>query len=209
VSLNGTTVKLTQETRYPWDGDVKIRVEPAKAATFDVYLRIPGWCSGARFSVNGQFVNSFEMNKGYARVHREWKPGDVIELELPMPIERVESHPLVKANVGRVALQRGPIVYCLEGVDNGGRVLHLALPRDADVVAEHRPDLLGGVTVINGTALAPSEKEWDAKLYRTTGQSNTVKFTAVPYYSWDHRDPGEMVVWLPEDSALAEISPGS
>jgi len=206
VRLKDTSVELTQQTRYPWDGHVKIIVEPAVSATFDVCVRIPAWCEGAGLKVNGEAVDKFEFDKGYARINREWKPGDMIELELPMPIERIEAHPNVKANVGRVALQRGPIVYCLEAVDNGGSVMQLSVPRDAKLTAEHRPGLLGGVTVVRGTA---STEGWHEQLYRPVGRAREVNFTAVPYYAWDNREPGEMVVWLPETIASAEMAAGT
>jgi DUF1680 family protein len=200
VRLKNTSVELIQHTRYPWDGYVKIGVEPAVSATFDIHLRIPAWCEGARLKVNGGMLSKREMENGYARISRKWKRGDIIELDLPMSIERIEAHPSVKANVGRVALKRGPLVYCLEAVDNGGSVYHLAVPRDAKLTAEHRPGLLGGVTVVRGTA---STEGWHEQLYRPVGRAQEVNFTAVPYYAWDNREPGEMVVWVPENSGTA------
>jgi DUF1680 family protein len=208
VSLRETSVRLTQETRYPWDGDVKITVEPAVSATFDIRLRIPAWCDGARLKVNGEAVGTLETVKGYAHINRKWKRGDVIEVDMPMPIERIEAHPSVKANAGRVAFQRGPIVYCLEAVDNGGRVKHLAVPRDAKLTSEHRPGLLGGVTVIKGSAVVASVEDWDDTLYRAASQCRPVDFVAVPYHAWDNREPGGMVVWIPETIALTDSSPG-
>jgi DUF1680 family protein len=207
VRLKDSSVELTQQTRYPWDGIVKISVEPAVSATFDICLRIPAWCEGARLKVNGEMLSKLEIQNGYAGINRKWTRGDLIELDLPMPIERIEAHPSVKANTGRVALQRGPIVYCLEAVDNGGRVRQLAVPRDAKLTSEHRPGLLGGVTVIKGSAVVASVKDWDDTLYRAASQSRPVDFVAVPYYAWDNREPGEMVVWIPETIALAESSP--
>ncbi|MHB1036806.1 MAG: glycoside hydrolase family 127 protein [Pirellulales bacterium] len=181
VSLKNASVSLMQETRYPWDGRVRMTVSPDKAATFGLCLRIPGWCDGAKLQVNGQAVEKPEMVKGYARLLREWKAGDVIELDLPMPVRRMEAHPSVKTDGGRVALQRGPIVYCLEGVDNSGGVRGAVLARDPKLVAEHRGDLLGGVTVVKGAA------------------KNGTTLVAVPYYAWDHRAAGEMAVWVEQE----------
>jgi DUF1680 family protein len=206
VPLQDTLVTMTQDTRYPWDGDVKITIEPASDATFDICLRIPGWCKDPRLRVNGRPLSDFEVEKGYARIRREWHPGDTIELELAMPIERMKAHPNVTANTGRVALQRGPMVYCLEAVDNGGTVFQLSLAREAELVAEHRPQLLGGVTVIRGTAVVSCAGNWNNMLYRPIAEPKTVKCVAVPYYSWDNRERGEMIVWLPETPDLAEIS---
>jgi DUF1680 family protein len=191
-------VKISQETKYPWDGRVKLTMDPgASARESALRLRVPGWCDGATVTLNGKPIPDLRIDKGYARIDRMWQAGDAIELNLPMPIRRVYADPHVKADVGRVALMRGPIVYCLEGADNpNGHVRNLVLPKDAQLRAESRPDLLGGVTVIRGNALALVD---DA---RTT---QPIEFTAIPYYAWDNRTPGEMIVWLPEDPAVAEI----
>jgi hypothetical protein len=198
VSLAAGKVKLKQETKYPWDGNIQITVEPEKEFAFDVNLRIPGWCnSSATLEVNGQVVKS-EPVHGYITIARTWKAGDIIHLQLPMAVERVYSHPQVKANVGRVALQRGPIVYCLEGVDNDGHVRNLCLPKDANLTASFEKDRLGGVVVVRGQAQAVLGKDEKRLVKQQT-------FEAVPYAMWDNRQPGEMVVWLPETPALAEI----
>ena len=195
ISVDGKQVVLKQETRYPWDGSVVLTVTPPKPQKFDICLRIPGWCRenktpGALYvgseskakptlKINGKQVSLDKLEKGYARISREWKAGDKIELDLPMSIRRMQAHPEVKADAGRVALQRGPIVYCVEAADNGGRVSHLSLPADAKLTAEHRPNMLGGVTVIKGKV----------------GRHDLL---AVPYYAWDNRQSGEMAVWLKE-----------
>jgi hypothetical protein len=127
-----------------------------------------------------------------------------------MPVERIEAHPRVRSDVGRVALQRGPLVYCLEGVDNGAKVRHLALPRQAELRAIHQPELLGGVTTVTGQALAQRQedwRDWTGRLYRPSLAVEPVAFTAVPYYAWDNRAAGEMVVWLPEAAGLVEPPP--
>lgn len=216
VALKGQKVLLRQETRYPWEGTVKITIDPAETADFTLHLRIPGWLQGARspedlyvsesrperealtLKVNGQAVRNFEVEKGYARLNRTWKKGDLVELEMPMAIQRIKANPKVQADVGRVALQRGPVVFCLEGVDNENSVRSLALLPESKLTAEYRSDLLGGVCVIKGAALARS-KGADAP--------RPVPLAAVPYYAWDNRQPGQMAVWLPEDPALAEPQP--
>lgn len=202
VDLKGGKVQLTQETRYPWEEEIKITVAPAAEFAFDLRLRIPGWCrSGATVSVNDQPVLA-APEKGYVRLDRTWKKGDVVRLRLPLPVERVYAHPQVKANVGRVALQRGPVVYCLEGVDNGGQVRNLVLPREAQLTASFEKNLLGGVAVVRGEGLSVSLNE---NFQRVT---QPVKFQAVPYFAWDNRAPGQMVVWLPESPELAELRTG-
>ncbi len=181
VALGDNAVTLSQETKYPWDGSVKIAVEPQKAGEFALQLRIPDWCEGAKLSVNGVPVSTLEMNKGYARLNRQWRAGDVVQLEMPMPIRRIEAHPSVVADAGRVAIQRGPLVYCFEAVDNGGRARNITLARDPQFTEEFRGDLLGGVMVIHAVTR-------DGR-----------KITAVPYYAWDHRAAGEMAVWVRQD----------
>jgi DUF1680 family protein len=201
VPLQDGRVKLTQETKYPWEGDVRIAVSPEKNCSFDLYLRIPGWCHAEPVvSINQEKQLLGRPEKGYLKIARTWKEGDVVRLHLPMPIERVYAHPKVKADIGRVALQRGPVVYCLEGVDNGGQVRDLALPRSAKLSATYTKDLLRGVVVVKGEALAVSGGKDEKRATEPRG------FTAVPYFSWDNRKPGPMVVWLPENPELAEIN---
>lgn len=193
VTLQGSNaVTLAQETRYPWEGNVQLTVTPQRPGPFDLYLRIPGWCDGARLTVAGQPVGKLDLEKGYARVRRDWKPGDVVQLDLPITVQRIEAHPAVTADAGRVAIQRGPIVYCFEAVDNPKGVRNIVLARDPQFAAQHRPELLGGVTVIQGKDRQGRE------------------VTAVPYYAWDHRQPGEMIVWTRQDGKSRKpAAPGS
>jgi DUF1680 family protein len=181
VVADGKTVAMTQETAYPWDGRVKLTVAPEKPGEFTVALRIPGWCEGAKLAVGGKPVDAVADQRGYVKLRRSWQAGDVVDLELPMPVRRIEAHPKVQADVGRVALSRGPLVYCLEAVDNGESVGDIVLPAEPEFKTEHRADLLGGVTVITGQA------------------KDGRKITAVPYYAWDHRSPGGMAVWVEQD----------
>jgi DUF1680 family protein len=197
----GTTVRLTQATDYPWNGDVRIDVSPARPAAFDLMLRIPGWCDRHVIRVNGRPVAA-PMSKGYARLHRAWRAGDTVTLTLAMPVERVAAHPRVLADAGKVALQRGPVVYCLEECDNPG-VLALVLPPKARLTARRDPRLLGGVTVIEGQARRPVERGWRGRLYAPAALQRTraVRFRAIPYFAWANRKPGAMTVWLPQGPA--------
>ena len=182
VTPGGTPLKLTQETGYPFDGKVRLALDmPKRTGWFQMNLRIPQWCDGAKLSLNGEAIDPIRMVNGYANICRYWDPGDVIELDLPMEIKRIEANPRVKDNAGRVAITRGPIVYCFEGCDNDGRVRNIILDREPKLTARHLSDLLGGVTLIEGRARG----------------DRTV--SAVPYYAWDHRDPGEMLVWVRQD----------
>jgi DUF1680 family protein len=199
LALDGGKVKLTQETEYPWKETVAIRVDPEKPLAFDLHLRIPGWCRASpSVRVNGEKQKG-TIDKGYLRIGRTWQAGDVVRLELPMPVERVHADPRVKADVGRVALQRGPVVYCLEGVDNGGHVRNLCLPPKEELSATFERDFLRGVVVVHGAALSVT-RDKDDKL-----ATQPVRFQAVPYSTWDNRQPGAMVVWLPETPELAEL----
>lgn len=194
------SVTLTQRTDYPWDEKVEITVDPEKRCEFTLRLRIPGWCRGARLRVNGKAVRLNELvDRGYASITREWMPGDKVELVLPMPVERIEANPHVRMDCGKVALQRGPVVYCLEGVDNGKELADLILSRNAELTAEYRPRLLGGTVVIRGRAQRRSAAGWDDQLYRAArSKTKEVDFLAVPYALWAYRKPGEMIVWIRE-----------
>ncbi|MEI6647157.1 MAG: discoidin domain-containing protein, partial [bacterium] len=216
IPLPGGNVVLQQTTRYPWQGEVKIAVEPKKPASFDLFVRIPAWCQGisttndlyrivgrpvdgaAQLKINGQVVERLEMVRGYARLRREWKSGDVVELAMEMPVRRVKAHPQVTADVDRVALMRGPIVYCVESVDNGDTIRNLFIPPEARFFAEHRDDVLGGATVIRGRIAGLHGLENDKV------EQRPVEFMAIPYACNANRGPTEMAVWMPETPALAQ-----
>lgn len=198
VELAAGRVKVTQETRYPWEGRIELTLEPAAEMAFDLKLRVPGWCREAVVSVNGRKLPAPETKSGYLTISRTWRGADRVTLDLAMPVERVHADPHVKADVGRVALQRGPVVYCLEGVDNDGQVRNLVLPPEAKLTAAFEPDLLGGVTVVRGQAQRVTADGDDRR-------GEPAEFQAVPYFAWDNRAPGEMVVWIPETPDLAEV----
>jgi DUF1680 family protein len=200
VTLGGVDVGLRQTTRYPWDGQVKIAVEPARETEFTLHLRLPGWCTAPTLTVNGAPA-TIESVHGYARLARRWRAGDTVELSLPMPVQRLTAAPQVEADQGRVALARGPLVYCVEATDHAGQVRNLVLPPSAELRAEPRPDLLGGVTVLRASALALYSKPWPEALYLPAAAvpgPEPTELTAVPYYANANREPGEMLVWLPE-----------
>jgi uncharacterized protein len=195
----GTRVVLRQETEYPRDGRIALTVNPDSKTLFSVALRIPGWCRGATIHVNGRSWPC-TASKGYVTIRREWKKGDKIVLHMPMPVERIEANPHVRQDAGRIALQRGPVVYCLEEVDNCKNLNDLVLPGNAPLRTRFEPRLLGGVVTITGKALR--RMAWNGSdLYSTTRTPmRTVPIKAVPYATWGNRAPGEMIVWL-QDSA--------
>lgn len=198
VVLGETVVKLVQQTNYPWDGDVRLELSPAVPKRFALRLRIPGWCRTASLSVNGEAV-PIEASKGYATVVREWRAGDKVRIGFDMPVERLYANPEVGEDAGRVALKRGPVVYCVEEFDTGFAPQKLRLPADAPLVATFEPELLGGATTLAGTAKKAVEADWSTALYRTAPPAlEAVAFKAIPYHLWANRDPGGMLVWLVE-----------
>ena len=199
-ALNGQNVVLAQETRYPWDGTVRVEVKPEQAAAFTLALRVPGWCPEATLKVNDEPLDIEPLlDKGYAKIDRVWKPGDTVELTLSMPVQRIEAHPAVSMDCGRVALSRGPLIYCLEETDSGPKLNDISLPRDAELTAEFEEDLLEGTVVIVGQAMRRAPAKWEGKLYQPAPTPREmVDIKAVPYYIWANRAPGEMLVWIRE-----------
>ena len=196
AELENGQIQLRQSTGYPWDGMVQLEILNEKPVMGTLKIRIPGWARNeavpgdlyhfatdsketAMLSLNGKPV-SLEMDKGYALLKGNWSKGDVIELQLPMEVRQVVSHPNVEANLGKIAVERGPLVYCAEGTDNGGRALNISLTKEERFETKYDASLLGGVTVIRSKTKSKKDQ----------------KVTLVPYYAWAHRDLGEMAVWL-------------
>jgi hypothetical protein len=188
-------VRLEMRTEYPWAERIEFRIEPASAVEFTLRLRLPGWCRAPRLTLNGA-VQTLENVSGYARLRRTWSSGDRVGLELPMPVERVCADARVSDAAGQVALQRGPVVYCVEETDNGTQLAALALPRAAKLEARFVPDLLGGCVVLEGPAVRTPNGE---TLYANEPpEPFPVPLRAVPYALWANRGEGEMRVWLRE-----------
>ena len=203
ATVASTPVKIAQHTRYPWDGTVTLRLEPARETEFTLLVRVPGWARGEavpsdlyRYAgtgapggiglhVNGAAV-PLDVERGFARVRRSWRAGDTVELRLEMPVRRVVAHASVKDDAGRAAIERGPLVYCVEAADHDGRVGDLVLPIDAALAAEFRPTLLGGVTAVTGKGRRRGgDGAWPEQ-----------PIVAVPYFAWANRGKGEMAVWV-------------
>lgn len=216
IDLGGCVVRLEQKTAYPWDGRVEVdvgleavkaaeavqaRCDDSSGAQFTLALRIPGWCREASLKVNDETVDLARVtDKGYARISRTWRDGDRLVLNLAMPVERVYANPKVRMYNGKVAIQRGPVVYCLEEADcEIPQLSCISLPRNAELSARFEPDLLGGVVVITGEAQALEVDGGQWTLYSNTpGRTGRIRLTAVPYYAWDNREPGQMLVWIRE-----------
>lgn len=214
ATVAGTKVKLEQTTEYPWDGAIKLRVTPEKSASFTVNVRIPGWVEGkplpsdlytyddatpAKWSVrvNGKKVSTTPQH-GFATITREWKTGDEVTLDFPMPVRYVAGNAKIAATKNQVALERGPIVYAFEGVDNAGSVFDAVLPASAKIKPEYRADFLGGVTVLNITEAQRVALNKDGKV-----TTKSASLTAIPYAVWANRGLSPMGVWLARDAATA------
>jgi DUF1680 family protein len=201
LALSGTEVTLTTATDYPWDERVTITVKLDSPAPFTLALRVPQWCDGATLAVNGESVPVSEQSRyGYVRVKRTWSDGDCVAVHLPMPIQRIEAHPKVAADAGRIALKRGPVVYCLEQADNGPDLADIALPRGATLSLRRGEGVLDGIPLVTADATRRSTEGWGDVLYRPVRSPHTpVALIAVPYCLWDNRDQGEMLVWIREE----------
>ncbi len=194
-AVAGVGVRLAVRTDYPWTEAVALEVQPESPQEFTLHLRVPGWCRGARLAVNGA-AHALAPVDGYAALRRVWRAGDRVELTLPLPVERVRADPRVATVAGCVALQRGPVVYCLEQADNGALLAALSLPHAAELTARHDPALLGGCVVIEGPGL---RLPTGPALYQTTPPEPAAQsLRAIPYGLWANRGEGEMRVWIRE-----------
>jgi len=208
LNVNNKQVQIVQQNNYPWDGDLKFNITPKAATTFNLLVRIPGWARNeanpsdlyqfanasdkkVEIKINGQPAE-YTMQNGYAVLNKTWKKGDVVEVNLPMEVRRVVANENVKDDIGKVALQRGPVIYCAEWVDNNGKAANIIIPNNAMFTTEFKSDLLNGVEVIKSNVPAVIVSN-DGSHISTVNQS----FTAIPYYAWAHRGKGEMMIWFP------------
>lgn len=196
--LDGQAVEVSQQTAYPWNGDVAIVLDAVPSAAFTMAVRIPGWCGKeAEVTVNGRPAQK-TVKDGYACIHRKWEPGDRIGLQLPMEIVKIEANPNIVEDAGKVALMRGPLVYCLEGADNSFNIFDLTLGKTDEPFHTETTEILGySVVVIKGKGMIHEPKQWQDVLYRPyTQDCQEVEFTAVPYFTWSNRQANDMAVWI-------------
>ncbi|RKR12195.1 hypothetical protein CLV91_2320 [Maribacter vaceletii] len=202
--LDGSKIKLKQETMYPWEGDVKITIQESKRKPFDIMLRIPEWAEGSKVLVNGEAVAVSVTPGTFTTINRKWRKGDIIRLDMPMDVNFVEGHSRIEEVRNQVAIKRGPVVYCVESVDlpKESSVIDVYIKGDAEkLTAEYRSDFLGGVSAITGEVLLRKTDNGKG-LYHKVKKPNmeTYKTTFVPYYAWSNRNKGkesEMTVFLP------------
>jgi hypothetical protein len=197
VKLGGHNLKVRVTTDYPWDGKVTLLLQPEAPSQFGLRLRVPGWCESATATINGKKPANASVERGYLVLTREWRSRDKVELNLPMPVRRIAANPRVTADLGLHAIQRGPLVYCLEACDQREPLPSLYLPANVELKTEHARDLLGGVVVVKGLAEVTTPQDWTGKLYAPVASPVTTPILAIPYYAWDNRNPGPMKVWLP------------
>jgi len=197
--LDGSEIKLRQDTQYPWDGDVKITVQECKDGPFEMLLRIPEWAEGTRIILNGKTASVEAEPGSYARIKRHWKTSDVIALDIPMDIKLIEGHPRIEEVRNQVAIKRGPVVYCVESPDlpKNTDILDVYLPAKSGLEAKYQPDFLGGLTTISGKVLL--RKDNKEGMYRTLEKPDwkEVETQFVPYFAWSNRGVSEMTVWMP------------
>ncbi len=200
-----TPLKIEQKTKYPWDGDVRLAVSLAGAKEFTLYLRIPGWARTAKVAVNGKSVSGAQPGQ-YLPIRREWKSGDSVTLSMPLTTELLAANPRVAENTGRVAIQRGPIVYCMEELDQASGTeaadVSIALGgKQKDFEVEHMPEMLAGVTVLRHEAAIAEVPSAERALYApadpTAAKTRPGNLTLIPYYAWANRKPTPMQVWIP------------
>ena len=196
IELENGKLILNQCSRYPWDGNVKIGVVLESISPVSIALRIPSWCRKWSVYVNGEEVNP-ELVNGYAFVKRVWRENDEIELKMDMPAEFIWSNPNVRANAGKVAIQRGPIVYCIEEADNGRNLSAIEIDTTSGLTIETDKAVLGEGVIIKGKGLRTIDDGWQNDLYKPCEISKKeVEIKAVPYFVWGNREPGEMTVWI-------------
>jgi DUF1680 family protein len=218
IKLENQELTIKQQTLYPWEGYIEITLNMETAQAFDILVRIPGWAVNQPvpgdlyhylspkddlpiIKINGQSC-SYTREKGFARLSRKWNPGDKIELTFPMPVRRVVAHSLVEADRGRVALERGPIVYCAEGVDNRGNVSNLLIPDNAAFEVTKRSGVLKNLTILSADVVA-LYREKDSKKV----EQRPHRLVMIPYYAWDHRGKGKMAVWLAREIVASRVLP--
>jgi len=198
VSYEKGVVTIEQETDYPWNGEISITLKTDLEKPFSIFLRIPGWASDFSVKINGETIH-VEPTKGYLQVTRQWRGTNTVELHLPMKIEFIESHPFARDNLGKVAVKRGPVVYCAEQTDNPD--FHVwSLLLDVEESVEPIPVEIKGnrAIALKGRGKVLETKDWAQKLYRKKTKSTTgdVEFILIPYHMWANREAGPMAVWF-------------
>ena len=199
LTLNGEKIEVEQQTNYPWDGKIVLKIVKAPKGMYPIFLRIPGWSQNASISINQKMFSDEVVSGTYVKLVNNWKKGDVIELDIPMPVELMQANPLVEETKNQVAVKRGPIVYCLESEDISKKVDINTIILDVNSNFSTKKSTIKNKEIIAITGKGFVETEnWNNKLYKLMTSSKTsVDVTLIPYFSWGNRLKGEMTVWLP------------
>ncbi|HOV69639.1 MAG TPA: glycoside hydrolase family 127 protein [Clostridia bacterium] len=197
LCLKDTKVGISQQTNYPWDGSVDLTINPSSPCEFDILLRIPAWCKEPIIQINGSIAQGV-MEKGYLKITRVWNAEDKITCIFPMQVRIIRQNPRSGDNIGRVAVMRGPVLYCVEEEDNGKDLHQLMIKEDINATAQWNTGILGGVVTIDIDGLRINPSDFGSELYSDTAQYkyDPVTIKMVPYYAWNNRSRGEMRVWL-------------
>ncbi|MCS7145882.1 MAG: glycoside hydrolase family 127 protein [Aigarchaeota archaeon] len=196
--LDGVDVAVVQETDYPWRGEVKLTVEVEEPAAFSIYLRAPGWCDDPRVRLDGRAYSPRPST--YLELHKRWSSRSVVKASFPMRVKTIASHPHVRNNISQAAITRGPMVYCLEDVDNKVDPRLVAVERRGGFRERFRKELLGGVMTVSFSAATINPREWEGRLYGSLESmrlGRRVRVEAIPYHAWANRGDSVMSVWLP------------
>ena len=196
VKIGAKPLHLDVTTNYPWDGKVLLRPKVDSVTEAGINLRVPAWCRKPSLTINGA-KSELLVKDGYARVSGKWSTGDRIELNLPMEVQRIAANPGVKDDQFKTALQRGPLVYCLESTDQHADLSQVAVPIEAEFTARSEPALLGGMIVLDGEGYVADDANWNRNLYQPAPTPKKVSLRAIPYCFWDNREAGPMDVWMP------------
>lgn len=196
--IAGQQILLKQSTEYPWNNSINFNINTGKSMKFTLNIRYPDWTKKVKVLINKK-EEKIRVENGYLMINRKWENNDQIELIFEMPVRRIKSHPKVVENRDRFALKKGPLVYCLEEVDNEVSLDEIIIPRESKIKSEYE-EIINGIKVLKGDALGEDLSEWKNELYKNEKniKYKKTKFKAVPYYIWDHREPGKMRVWLRE-----------
>lgn len=207
LEIGGRHVELTQTTDYPWDGKISLELKLQEPMTFELALRIPGWCDNASLKLNERHMDLKPLLRdGYAYIKRSWNTGDQVELELPMPVKMIHAHPKVRHDCGRVALTRGPLVYCIEQHDNGPDLNAIELPESAEFTLARESGLLENALVLHADAFRIDQASWGEDLYSAKVPGKLpCRIKAIPYFCWGNRQFGEMLVWI-RKGAVKELT---
>jgi DUF1680 family protein len=202
TTMGENTVQLTQESDYPWNGRIRLHIDKCSTHPFAVKLRIPGWAKSAAIRYNHAPLRTGAAPGSFLEVRRDWRPGDMLELDLEMAVEILSANPLVEESLNQVALKRGPLVYCLESIDlpAGARLTDVGVQPGLPWRARYDQRLLGGVAVLEGNLILRTSEAWGDQLYRETKTSapRLIPARLIPYFAWANRGKTEMTVWLPE-----------